>query len=120
MKLELIERYYDIASDFNDSISLVAVLLIIHGKTDLNFVDIKKQLSELEFDKSTIDAIEDIACSTPSHEMGRLIRLLSPIDQLLVRDRPREIPSVITLGRQKLKREPKTKKQEPNGLFEKQ
>ena len=63
MKLELIERYYDIASVFNDSISLIAVLLIIHDKTDLNFADIKEQLSELEFGKSTIDAIVRSRCS---------------------------------------------------------
>lgn len=124
MNKRLIERYYDVSSDFNDSISLIAILLIIHKKSELTFPELKTKLSELEFKDDTIDSIEELALSIQSHDMGRLIRLLSPIDNLFVRERPREIPSVITEGRKKMKKKmiklvrcPKTKKCSL-GLFE--
>jgi len=123
MNKQLIDRYYDLTSDFNDSLSLIAILLIIHKKSELTFPELKTQLNELEFKADTIDNIEDIALTTESHDMGRLIRLLSPIDQLFVREKPRDIPSTITEGRKKFKKKiirivkcPKTKKRS-FGLF---
>lgn len=117
MDKRLVERYYDISSDFNDSLSLIAILLIINKKSELTFPELKIHLNELEFKKDLIDNIEEISLTTESHEMGRLIRLLSPIDQLFVRERPRDIPSVITEGRKKFKKKvikmvrcPKSKK----------
>lgn len=123
MDKRLVERYYDLSSDFNDSLSLIAILLIIHKKSELTFPELKTQLNELEFKSDTVDNIEDIALTTESHDMGRLIRLLSPIDQLFVRERVRNIPSSITEGRKKFKKKiirivkcPKTKKRS-FGLF---
>ena len=104
MDKRLVERFYSLASDYNDSLSLIAILLIIHKKSELTFPELKTQLNELEFKVDTIDSIEDMALSIESHDMGRLIRLLSPIDQLFVRERPREIPSTITEGRKKFKK----------------
>lgn len=104
MNKRLVERYFDIASDFNDSLSLIAILLIIHKKSELTFPELKTHLNELEFKTDTIDSIEEIALTTESHDMGRLIRLLSPIDHLFVRERPRDIPSIITEGRKKMKK----------------
>lgn len=124
MDKRLIERYYDISSDFNDSISLISILLILNKKSELTFPELKNNLSELEFKSDTVDSIEDVALSIESHDMGRLIRLLSPIDQLFARERPRDIPSVITEGRKKMKKKvikmvkcPKTKRCSL-GLFE--
>lgn len=123
MDKRLVERYYDISSDFNDSLSLIAILLIINKKSELTFPELKTHLNELEFKSDTIDNIEEIALTTESHDMGRLIRLLSPIDQLFVREKPRDIPSIITEGRKKMKKKiirmvkcPKTKKCQ-YGLF---
>jgi len=104
MNKHLIDRYYDLASDFNDSLSLIAILLIINKKSELTFPELKTQLSELEFNSDMIDSIEEVALLIESHDMGRLIRLLSPIDQLFVRERPRDIPSIITKGREVMKR----------------
>lgn len=109
MDKRLVERYYDISSDFNDSLSLIAILLIINKKSELTFPELKTHLNELEFKKDMIDNIEEIALSTESHEMGRLIRLLSPIDQLFVREKPRDIPSIITEGRKKIKTKKKSR-----------
>lgn len=103
MNKNLIERYYDTCSDFNDSLSLIAILLIINKKSELTFPELKNLLNELEFEEDIIDHIEDMALSIESYDMGRLIRLLSPIDQLFVREKPRDIPSVITKGREKFK-----------------
>lgn len=109
MDKRLVERYYDISSDFNDSLSLIAILLIINKKSELTFPELKTHLNELEFKADIIDSIEEIALSTESHDMGRLIRLLSPIDQLLVRERVRNIPSSITEGRKRIKLKKKIK-----------
>lgn len=103
MSKNLIERYYDTCSDFNDSLSLIAILLIVNKKSELTFPELKNHLSELAFKADTIDSIEELALSIESSDMGRLIRLLSPIDLLFVRERPRMIPSVITTGREKFK-----------------
>lgn len=120
MKIELIERYYDIASDFNDSISLIAIMLIVTKRSELDFPTLKATLCDMEFDSGMVDQIEDMACSIPSADMGRLIRLLSPIDQLFVRERPRDLPSVITAGRAKMKnkKKPKPRAVKLCGLFE--
>jgi len=98
-----LNRFYDVASDFNDSLSLIGILLIIHKKTDLDFVDIKHKLAELECDDEMIDHIEDLSLSIPSEDMGRLIRLIAPIDKLFARDKPRDIPNIITIGREQFK-----------------
>ena len=122
MDKRLVERYYSVASDFNDSLSLIAILLIIHKKSELTFPELKTHLNELEFKADIIDSIEEIALSTESHDMGRLIRLLSPIDQLFVRERPRMIPNVITLGRERIRTKKKAiknkTKQRVLNLFE--
>lgn len=104
MDKRLVERYYDISSDFNDSLSLIAILLIINKKSELTFPELKTHLNELDFKADIIDSIEEIALSTESHDMGRLIRLLSPIDQLFAREKPRDIPNIITEGRKKMKK----------------
>lgn len=123
MDSKLINRYYDIASDFNDSISLIAILLIINKKSELSFPELKEYLGNLELGLKIVEDIEDIALSIQSSEMGRLIRLLSPIDLLFVREKPRDIPSIITKGRENIKKRlikivkcPKTKKNQ-FGLF---
>lgn len=103
MKKEVIERFYDITSDFNDSLSLIAILLIVNKKTELNFIDLKYKLCELEFNSDMIDDIEEVSLSIRSEDLGRLIRLISPIDGLFVREKPRDIPSVITEGRKRYK-----------------
>lgn len=120
VKIELVERFYDIASDFNDSLSLIAIMLIVTKRSELDFVELKTTLCDLEFDGALVDQIEDLACSTPSHDMGRLIRLLSPIDKLFVREKPRDIPSIITKGREKMKnkKKPKPRAVKLHGLFE--
>lgn len=120
MKIELIERYYDIASDYNDSISLIAIMLIITKRSELDFPTLKASLCDMEFNSEMVDQIEDMACTIPSADMGRLIRLLSPIDHLFVRERPRDIPSVITEGRvrMKSKKKPKPRAVKLYGLFE--
>lgn len=120
MNIQLIERFYDIASDFNDSISLIAIMLIVTKRSELDFVTLKGVLCDLEFEASLVDHIEDLACSTPSHDMGRLIRLLSPIDKLFVREKPRDIPSIVTKGREKMKtkKKPKPRAVKLHGLFE--
>ena len=123
MDSKLINRYYDIASDFNDSISLIAILLIINKKSEMTFPELKSYLSDLDLDLKTVEDIEDITLSIQSSDMGRLIRLLSPIDLLFVREKPRDIPSIITTGRENIKKRiikiikcPKTKKNQ-FGLF---
>lgn len=103
MNKKLIERYYDVCSDFNDSLSLIAILLIINKKSELSFPDLKTLLNELEFEEDIVNHIEDLTLSIKSEDMGRLIRLISPIDKLFVRERPRDVPSVITKGREKFK-----------------
>lgn len=120
MHIQLIERFYDIASDFNDSVSLIALMLIVTKRSDLDFVTLKGILCDLEFDRALVDMIEDMALSIPSHDMGRLIRLVGPIDQLFVRERPRDMPSVITAGRAKMKtkKKPKPRAVKLSGLFE--
>ena len=120
MHIQLIERFYDIASDFNDSVSLIALMLIVTKQSDMDFVTLKGILCDLEFDREMVDLIEDMALSIPSRDMGRLIRLIGPIDQLFVRERPRDIPSVITLGRAKMKtkKKPKPRAVKLSGLFE--
>lgn len=120
MKIKLIERYYDIASDFDDSISLIAIMLIITKRSELDFPTLKANLCDMEFDSMLVDQIEDMALSIPSGEMGRLIRLIGPIDQLFIRERPRDIPSVITSGRAKMKtkKKPKPRAVKMSGLFE--
>lgn len=102
--INLITRYYDISSDFNDSISLMVMLLIINKKSELEFHELKDTLSNLEFDDVLLDNLEDVALNIESHDMGRLIRLLSPVDKLFVREKPRDIPSVVTEGRKKIKK----------------
>jgi len=103
VKKASLERFYSLASDFNDSLSLMAIMLIVHKKTDMDFVEVKGRLAELECDDCMIDSIEDLSLSIPSQDMGRLIRLLSPIDGLMVRERPRDIPSPVTLSRKSAK-----------------
>lgn len=104
MDINLITRYYDISSDFNDSISLMVVLLIINKKSELEFHELKDTLSNLEFDDVLLDNLEDVALNIESHDMGRLIRLLSPVDKLFVREKPRDIPNIVTEGRKKIKK----------------
>jgi hypothetical protein len=104
MNKKLIDRYYEIASDFNDSISLISILLIINKKSELTFPELKAHLVDLDFNSDLLDDIEDVALSIESQELKRLVRLLSPIDQLFVRERVRNIPSVITEGRKKMKK----------------
>lgn len=120
MHIHLIERFYDIASDFNDSVSLIALMLIVTKRSDMDFVTLKGILCDLEFDAKLVDMIEDMALSIPTGDMGRLIRLIGPIDQLFVRERPRDIPSVITAGRAKMKtkKKPKPRAVKLSGLFE--
>ena len=118
--IQLIERFYDISSDFDDSISLIALALIFTKRSDLDFVTLKNKLCDLELTQELIESIEDLAISTLSEDMLRLIRLISPIDNLFVRERPRDIPSVITAGRAKMrtKKKPKPRAVKLCALFE--
>lgn len=79
----MINRYYDIASDFGDSLCLIAILLIINKKTDLNFVEMVEMLNSLKFDGGTLDNMEDLALMINNNDMRVFIKQILPLDRLI-------------------------------------
>lgn len=88
MTINEIDRFYSVTADFNDNLSLIAILMVVTDRTQLGYIDFKQKLSSLCCE-DIIDTIEELSLSIDAKEMRRLIEKLGPIEELFIRERPR-------------------------------
>ncbi len=83
--MNLISRFYDEASVFDDSLIIIALFLIFNKKTDDNIIELKTKLEDLVLSDSIVDSMIELQENYRSKEFKQIVNQLSDIDGLIQR-----------------------------------
>lgn len=83
--MNLISRFYDEASVFDDSLIIIALFLIFNKKTDDNIIELKTKLEDLVLSDSIVDSMIELQENYRTKEFKQIVNQLSDIDGLIQR-----------------------------------